>query len=137
MDQGLWAPRMGATLLGVSIAGLILATIGIYGVMAHSVLSAPLKLASVCRSGADRMQVLKMILGRGMLITLVGAALGVIAFLFLAPVVAKTSFGVSGARSHHSHCGTLLLAKSRCRLLCPRAPRHAPSIGPIIALRYE
>jgi predicted permease len=137
MDQGLWAPRMGATLLGVfGLLALILATIGIYGVMAHSVAQRTAEIGIRMSLGANRMQVLKMILGRGMLITLVGAALGVIAFLFLAPVVAKLLFGVH-ARDPITVIAVTLLLALVALLACYIPARRAMRVDPIIALRYE
>src|SRR5262249_24453812 len=96
IDQGLWATRMGATLLGVfGLLALVLATIGIYGVMAHSVTQRTAEIGIRMSLGAGKAQILKLILGRGMMITLVGAAIGVIGFLFLSPLMGKLLFGVN------------------------------------------
>jgi predicted permease len=137
IDQGLWAPRMGATLLGVfGLLALVLASIGIYGVMAHSVTQRTAEIGIRMSLGANKLQILGMILGRGMLITLVGAALGVIAFLFLSPVVSKLLFGVN-ARDPLTVGGVTLLLALVALLACYIPARRAMRVDPIIALRYE
>src|SRR5206468_3826005 len=71
------------------------ATIRIYGVMAHSVTQRTSEIGIRMSLGASRLQILKLILGRGMLITLVGAVIGIIGFLFLSPVMAQLLFSVN------------------------------------------
>ena len=137
VGQGLWAPRMGATLLGVfGLLALILATIGIYGVMAHSVTQRTAEIGIRMSLGANRFQVLKMILGRGMLITLAGAALGIVVFLFLAPLAAKLLFGVN-ARDPITVTAVTLLLSLVALVACYIPARRAMHVDPIIALRYE
>jgi ABC-type antimicrobial peptide transport system permease subunit len=137
IDQGLWAPRMGATLLGVfGLLALVLATIGIYGVMAHSVTQRTAEIGIRMSLGANKLQIVRMILGRGMLITLVGAAFGVIAFLFLSPAVSKLLFGVN-ARDPLTVGGVTLLLALVALLACYIPARRAMRVDPIIALRYE
>jgi predicted permease len=137
IGQGLWAPRMGATLLGVfGLLALILATIGIYGVMAHSVTQRTAEIGIRMSLGANRLQVLKLILGRGMLITLVGAVLGVVVFLFVSPLVAKLLFGVNARDPITVTAVTLLLALVAL-VACYIPARRAMRVDPIIALRYE
>jgi len=137
IDQGLWAPRMGATLLGVfGLLALTLATIGIYGVMAHSVTQRTAEIGIRMSLGANKLQILKLILGRGMLITVVGAGIGVIGFLFLAPVVARLLFGVD-ARDPLTVGGVTLLLAAVALVACYLPARRAMRVDPIIALRYE
>jgi predicted permease len=137
IDQGLWAPRMGATLLGVfGLLALTLATIGIYGVMAHSVTQRTAEIGIRISLGANKLQILKLILGRGMLITVVGAGIGVIGFLFLAPVVARLLFGVD-ARDPLTVGGVTLLLAAVALVACYVPARRAMRVDPIIALRYE
>lgn len=137
IDQGLWAPRMGATLLGVfGLLALTLATIGIYGVMAHSVTQRTSEIGIRMSLGANRLQILKLILGRGMLITVVGAGIGVIGFLFLSPLLAQLLFGVN-ARDPLTVGGVALLLAAVALVACYVPARRAMRVDPIIALRYE
>jgi predicted permease len=137
IDQGLWAPRMGAMLLGVfGLLALVLATIGIYGVMAHSVTQRTAEIGIRMSLGANRLQVLKLILGRGMLITLVGAGFGVVAFLFLAPLVSKLLFSVN-ARDPLTIVAVTSLLAAVALLACYVPARRAMRVDPIVALRYE
>jgi len=137
MDQALWAPRMGATLLGIfGLLALVLATIGIYGVMAHSVTQRTSEIGIRMSLGANKLQILRLILGRGMLITAVGATIGVIGFLFLSPVMAQLLFGVN-ARDPLTVAAVSLLLGSVALIACYIPARRAMGVDPIIALRYE
>src|SRR5262249_19157469 len=136
-DQALWAPRMGAMLLGVfGLLALVLATIGIYGVMAHSVTQRTSEIGIRMSLGAGKVQILKLILGRGMFITLIGAAVGVIGFLFLSPVVSQLLFNVN-ARDPLTVASVTLLLAAVALLACYMPARRAMRVDPIIALRHE
>ena len=136
-DQALWAPRMGATLLGVfGLLALVLAAIGIYGVMAHSVAQRTSEIGIRMSLGANKVQILTMILGRGMVLTLAGAAFGVLSFLFVAPFVSKLLFGVN-ARDPFTVAAVTLLLAAVALLACYVPARRAMRVDPIIALRYE
>jgi predicted permease len=137
IGRGLWAPRMGAMLLGVfGLLALVLATIGIYGVMSHSVTQRTSEIGIRMSLGANRLQIVKLILGRGMFITLMGAVLGVVAFLFIAPVVSRLLFGVNARDPTTVTAVTLLLALVALAA-CYIPARRAMRVDPIIALRYE
>ena len=137
LDQALWAPRMGATLLGVfGLLALVLATIGIYGVMAHSVTQRTAEIGIRMSLGASAPQVLKLILGRGMLLTFSGAAVGLAVFLTAAPFVSKLLFGVNARDPLTVTAVTLLLALVAL-LACYVPARRATRVDPIHALHYE
>ena len=137
IDQALWAPRMGATLLGIfGLLALVLATIGIYGVMAHSVTQRTSEIGIRMSLGASRLQILKLILGRGMLITSVGAVIGIIGFLFLSPVMSQLLFSVN-ARDPLTVAAVTLLLAAVALFACYVPARRAMRVDPIIALRYE
>ena len=137
LDQGLWAPRMGASLLGIfGLLALGLATIGIYGVMAQSVTQRTTEIGIRMSLGAHPLAVLKLILGRGMLVTLIGAAIGVTVFLSLSPLVTKLLFGVN-ARDPLTVAGVTLLLSLVALVACYVPARRAMRVDPIIALRWE
>jgi putative ABC transport system permease protein len=137
LDQGLWAPRMGATLLGVfGLLALALAAIGIYGVMSHSVAQRTVEIGIRMSLGANPLQILRLILGRGMLITLIGAAAGVSIFLTLAPLVSKLLFDVN-ARDPLTLAGVTILLAVVALVACYIPSRRAMRVDPIIALRWE
>src|SRR5258708_24035386 len=94
LGQGLWAARMRAALLGsFGALALILASIGIYGVPAYSVAQRTSEIGLRMALGAQPRQVLGLVLKQGMLLALIGAAVGVLAALPVAPLGSGPLFG--------------------------------------------
>src|SRR2546427_27283 len=95
-DQSLWAPRMGASLLAV-FAGLslVLAVIGIYGVMAYSVTQRRRELGIRMALGASRADVLRLVVVQGLRLTMMGVACGLIASFAASRLIASMLFDVS------------------------------------------
>ena len=77
LGQSLWAPRMGASLLGVfGFLSLVLAVIGIYGVMSYSVSQRSRELGLRMALGADEASVLKLVVRQGVTLAALGVAIG-------------------------------------------------------------
>ena len=141
LTASLWAPRMGAILLGVfGVLALVLACIGIYGVMANSVQQRSREIGIRMALGAQRRDVLSMVLRRGML--LVGIGLG--AGLVLAQVVILATdrfltgllFGIRPT-DVTTFAGTMAIL-ALVALLANLVPaRRATRVNPIRVLRYE
>ena len=137
LGQGLWAARMGAALLGLFGAlALILASIGIYGVLAYSVAQRTSEIGLRMALGAQPRQVLGLVLQQGMLLALIGAAVGVLAALPAARLASGLLYGVS-ATDPLTYGGITLLLMGVALLACYLPARRATRIDPLVALRVD
>jgi len=137
VDQGLWAPRAGAGLLTVFGAlALILAAVGVYGVLSYSVSQQTREIGIRMSLGAQRQQVMRLVIGQGMRLAALGLALGLIVALAMTRVLTSLLFGVSAYDpATFGVVSVGLLAVSA--LACYIPARRAIAVDPIIALRYE
>jgi predicted permease len=137
LGEGLWAARMGAALLGLFGAlALILASIGIYGVLAYSVAQRTSEIGLRMALGAQPRQVLGLVLKQGMLLALVGATVGIAVALPVARMAAGLLYGVS-TTDPLTYAGITLLLLCVALLACYLPARRATRIDPLVALRVE
>jgi predicted permease len=134
---GLWAPRMGAALLSIfGGLALLLAMIGVYGVMSYSVAQRAQELGLRMALGAQARDVLLLVLKQGMVLAAGGAALGVVLALLLGQAVSTLLFGVSG-RDPLTLAGVSIALTVVALLACYIPARRAARVDPLIALRDE
>ena len=137
LDQGLWAPRMAAALLSVfAFIALVLAAIGIYGVMAYSVAQRTREVGIRVALGAHPRDVMKLIVGQGMALAGAGVGIGLLAAFGVARLFSSLLFGVSTA-DPLTFIGVTLVLSLSAFAACYLPARRAMAIDPIIALRYE
>jgi predicted permease len=137
LGQGLWPARMGAALLGLfGVLALILASIGIYGVLAYSVAQRTSEIGLRMAMGAQPRQVLALVLRQGMLLALTGAAAGILVALPVARLAGGLLYGVSGT-DPLTYAGITLLLMTVAMLACYLPARRATRIDPLVALRVD
>ncbi len=130
-------PRFEMLLLGVFAAvALLLAAVGIYGVMNYSVSRRTREIGIRVSLGASRADVLRMVLGQGMIQAAVGAAVGVAGTLVLSRFIAKMLYGVPPTDSL-TFSGVALVLGGAALLASGAAARKAIRIEPMVALRSE
>jgi predicted permease len=135
IDEGLWAPRAGASLLGLfGLLALVLAAVGIYSVMSYSVSQRQREIGIRMALGARRQDVLRMMLGRGMRVVAVGLAVGLVISFSLARLAASLLVGVSPwDAASFAGAATVLAVVAVAANFFPT--RRAAGIDPTVALR--
>jgi putative ABC transport system permease protein len=137
IGQGLWAPRMGAAMLAIfGGLALILAIIGVYGVLSYSVNQQTREIGIRMAMGAQTGRVLRLVVGQGMRLAAAGLILGLIVAFAAMRVMSSLLFGVS-AHDPIVFIGVTLVLALAAVLACYIPARRATKVDPIIALRYE
>lgn len=136
-SESVLAQRFSMTLLGV-FAGmaLVLASVGIYGVLSYIVGQRTREIGIRIAMGARRRNVLRWVIAEGMRMAVVGVAIGVVAAFGLTRLMAKLLYGVSAVDplTFAAVAGVLLLvALAACYIPAWRAMR----VDPIVVLRHE
>jgi putative ABC transport system permease protein len=137
VDDSISTRRLTLVLLGIfSALALILAAIGIYGVMAYSVALRTQEIGIRMALGAQQKDVLRLILGQGSRIALFGVGIGLTAAAALARLLSSLLFSVSPS-DPVTFAAVAILLVAVALLACYIPARRALRVDPIIALRYE
>jgi len=132
------APRkFNMLLLGIfASVALILAAIGLYGVMSYSVSWQTHEIGIRMALGANRTDVLQLVVRQGMKMALIGLVLGLIGALFVSRVLVGMLYGISPT-DPLTFTGVSIVLLVVALLACLIPARRATRVDPIVALRAE
>jgi putative ABC transport system permease protein len=135
--RSVWEPRIYAQLLGAfSVVALIIAALGIYGVMAYTVAQRTREIGIRMALGAARADVQRLVVGQALRLTMLGAGLGLAAAFVLTRFMQSLLFGIRADDPPTFVGVTLILAvSSAAAAWLPTA--RAVRVDPVVALRHE
>ena len=141
MDQVIAAtlsqPRFTSMLLLIFAAvALVLASIGIYGVMSYSVTERTKEFGILMAVGAQQRDVLKMVLRQGLILIAIGIGVGLLAIIPLRRVLLSQVFGIS-ATDPLTIVTVSLMLMTVALLACYIPALRATRVDPLDALRHE
>ena len=137
MDNTLSSAKIGAEVLaGFGILALLLAAIGTYGVIAYTVTQRTHEMGIRIALGAQRVNILQLVLAGGMGMVSAGVAAGLLLSALLASSVASLLYGINGLDfAAFSASAAILMGVALIACLIPA--RRAMRVDPIVALRHE
>jgi putative ABC transport system permease protein len=137
MSESIAKERFNMLLIAIfAVLGLVLASVGIYGVMSYTVAQRTHEIGVRMALGASTQDVLKMVVRQGMMLALFGTALGLVASFLLTRLMSSLLFNVS-ATDPLTYVLISLLLIAVALLACLIPALRATRVDPMVALRYE
>ena len=137
MSQALWAPRMGAALLTLfGVLALVLAGVGVYGVLSYSVNQQRHEIGIRRALGAQEAHVLRLVVGQGLRLAVVGLVVGLVLAALFTRMLASLLFGVSST-DPWTFLGVTTILAFVAVIACYVPARRAIQVDPLVALRYD
>jgi putative ABC transport system permease protein len=130
-------PRFSSQLLGTfALLALLLAAVGLYGLMAYAVTQRRTEMGIRMALGARREDVLQLVLGHGTKLAIAGVGIGLVASLAATRMLSSMLFAVT-PKDPETYIAVAFLLITVAMLACYIPARRAARIDPMVALRYE
>ena len=131
------APRFNTTLLAIfAVVALILTIVGLYGVLSYSVSQRIHEIGIRAALGATQRDILRMVVGEGLLLTSIGLGIGILAALGLTRLLVSILYGIR-PRDPLTFVGLSLMLACVSVLATYVPARRATKIDPMSAVRHE
>jgi putative ABC transport system permease protein len=137
IGESIWPYHVSASMLAIFAAiALVLASVGIYGLLAYSVSERTHEIGIRLALGARREDVLRLVIGEGLALAFVGLVAGTIGAIGLTRFLKTLLYGV-GPSDPQTYVAVTLILVVVALLACYIPARRAMRVDPIVALRYE
>jgi predicted permease len=137
ISESIWRQHFSASVLGIFAAiALLLAAVGIYGVLSYSVSQRTHEIGIRTALGATRRNILQVVVGEGLFLTLLGVGSGIVAALGLTRLLASLLYGVRPG-DPLTFVGLSFLLTGAVLVAVYIPARRATRVDPMVALRYE
>jgi putative ABC transport system permease protein len=137
LERSVAKRRFSLAMLGIfALTAMVLASVGIYGVISYTVAQGTREIGLRMALGAQQRDVLKLVVGRGLVLTLLGIVSGIAGAFALTRLMTGLLFGVTptDATTFATVSASLVIVSL---LACYIPARRATKVDPLVALRYE
>jgi predicted permease len=135
--NGLFLPRIGAEFAGaLGLLGLTLAIVGVYGVVSYSASQRTHEIGIRLALGAQRRDILRLVVGQGLVFVLIGLGIGVVLMFALSPLLASLLFGVK-PHDPLTYVSAVLVLSGVALFACYIPALRSARTDPMTALRHE
>jgi len=137
ISDSMFSARLVATLsISLALVAALMAALGLYGVLSYIVLRRTREIGVRMALGGQRSDILRLVIGQGLWLTVIGGVIGTFAALIASQWVVSLLYGIS-ARDPATFLAVSVLLALVSGLACYLPARRATKVNPMVSLRYE